>query len=114
MQKETQPEAWFLAHLPCSRQLNHVRCLLAGHDRFQPLIPDSQRMRFPLKHVGVHIMAHQRPGFFAARLMTDDRSNQIEGYPHLHQHGRERSSKVVRSEYGDGQCGPARQQIVAI
>ena len=38
-------------------------------------------MRLPLKHVGVHIMAHERPGVFAARLMTDDRSNQIERYP---------------------------------
>ena len=29
----------------------------------------SQRMRFALKHVGAHIVAHERPGVFAAQLM---------------------------------------------
>ena len=76
-------------------------------------VPRLERMRLSLKHVGVHVMTDERPGVFAAQLMTDDRSDQIERNPHLREHGRERSSKVMRGEYGDRQCCPARQQIVA-
>jgi hypothetical protein len=57
---------------------HHFCGFSAHHNALQPLIPRTQRMRLPLKHVAVHVMAHQRPGLFAARLMTDDRSNQIE------------------------------------
>src|SRR6478672_1060636 len=74
---------------------------LAGKDGAHSFVPRLERMRLPLKHVAVHVMAHERPGIFAARLMTDDRRDQIERYPHLRQHGRERSSKIMRSEYGD-------------
>ena len=66
---------------PSPRQPHDFGALLAGHDRLQPLIPDLQRMRFPLKHVGVHVMADECPGVFAARLMTDDRGNQIQRDP---------------------------------
>ena len=80
MQKETHPEACF-AHLPCPRQLNHVRCLLAFHDRLEPLVPHSERMRLALKHVGAHVMVDQRAGVLAARLVADNRGDQIERNP---------------------------------
>jgi hypothetical protein len=98
---ERLPRVQVVVVSTCSRQVNDFRGLFARDDGLQAFVPSLERKRLSLKHVGVHIMAHQRPRVLAARLMTDDRSNQIERYPHLRQHGRERSSKVVATELGD-------------
>src|SRR4029077_850611 len=85
---------------PCPREAHHFRGLLAGHNRPQPFIPNLQRIRFAFEHVRAHVMAHQNARFLGAGLVAHDRRNKIERYPHLRQHSRERSSKIMRSEYG--------------
>jgi hypothetical protein len=59
------------------------------------------------------VMAHQRSGLLAARLVADHRSNKIEGNAHLRQHARHGAPQVVRGELFDWKLITAHQQVVS-
>lgn len=58
-------------------------------------------MRFLLDEVSANVMTHQGTGIFAARLVTYNRSHQIEWDAHFRQHCRNRPTQIVRAELID-------------